>query len=426
MRGVPLKVLEVFLEVRPAMTDDTPNTGEAVARYRYRRNLTQEQLAEAAGLSVSAVKAIERGTRAGRMATLHQLADALGVRTSDLLVPAPGAPVLPEPTNEPDALLAIRQVLTPPLGQLPDPGPAPAAEVWRDTLAYAERLYDNGGYDATLAAVPILLTEARALYEADPSRGDALAHAYLYAAQILTQIRRLDLANHALDKAMGLARSLSDEALAAGTVMIQCWTLLLQRRVAEVEQIALSTAELIEPRMSGPASPKLATWGWLMMRASAAAVRDARSDDAEQYMLQARAAAARLGDVPGQVARVQQLLPLGVRGFSAATVAYKDVENAVLVREPERALQLARQVPPTEITTTNNRDRHRLDVASAQLSVRRPADAIDTLMTVRSTSPEWLRRQGYARDLVRQLVETRRRAYAEQVGILADHVGVPL
>ena len=208
--------------------------------------------------------------------------------------------------------------------------------------------------------------------------------------------------------------------------MIQCWTLLLQRRVAEVEQIALSTAELIEPRMSGPASPKLATWGWLMMRASAAAVRDARSDDAEQYMLQARAAAARLGDVPGQVARVQQLLPLGVRGFSAATVAYKDVENAVLVREPERALQLARQVPPTEITTTNNRDRHRLDVASAQLSVRRPADAIDTLMTVRSTSPEWLRRQGYARDLVRQLVETRRRAYAEQVGILADHVGVPL
>ncbi|MDX6237470.1 MAG: hypothetical protein QOG10_2285 [Kribbellaceae bacterium] len=207
---------------------------------------------------MSAVKAIERGSRVGRMATLHRLANALGVRTSDLLVPATGAPVVAEP--EPDALLAIRQVLTPPLGQPPDPGRPPTPEVWRDTLGYAERLYDRGEYDAALAAVPVLLNEAMALHAADPNRTDALAHAYLYAAQILTQIRRLDLANHALYKAMELARGLSDEVLAAGTVMIQCWTLLLQRRLPEVEKVALSTAELVEPRMSDPASPRLATW----------------------------------------------------------------------------------------------------------------------------------------------------------------------
>ena len=405
-------------------TDNPSTTGETVARYRYRRRMTQEQLAEAAGLSVSAVKAIERGSRGGRMATLHRLAAALGIRTSDLLVPATGASVVGE--TEPDALLAIRQVLTPPLARLPDPGRPPTPEVWRDTLRYAERLYDEGEYDAALAAVPVLLNEARALAEADPARLNALAHAYLYAAQILTQIRRLDLANHALYKAMELARTLSDEVLAAGTVMVQCWTLLLQRRLPEVEQLALSTAELVEPRMSDPASPKLATWGWLMMRASAAAIRDARNDDSEQYMLQAHAAAARLGDAPGQVARIQQQLPLGVRGFSAATVAYKDVENAVLAGEPEQALDLSSRVPPSEITTTNNLDRHRLDVASAQLAVRKPADAVETLLTVRQSSPEWLRRQGYARDLVRQLVEGRRRAYVDQVGLLADHVGVPL
>jgi hypothetical protein len=98
----------------------------------------------------------------------------------------------------------------------------------------------------------------------------------------------------------------------------------------------------------------------------------------------------------------------------------------MLISEPERALELASRVPPSEISTTNNLDRHRLDVASAQLAIRRPGDAVETLLAVRSTSPEWLRRQGYARDLIRQLVEGRRRAFVEEVGVLADHVGIAL
>jgi transcriptional regulator with XRE-family HTH domain len=405
------------------MSQDRPSTGELIARYRYRRGMTQEQLAEASGLSVSAVKAIERGVRAGRMGTLHQLAAALGVRTSDLLIPAAGASILDE--AEPDGLHAIRQVLTPPLGRLPDPGPTPAIQAWRARLASAEAWYENGRYDAALAAAPMLLTEARALVEADARNADALAHAYLYLAQILTQVRRLDLAHHALGQAMDAARACSDEVLAASVVMIQCWTMLLQRRLAEVEQSAVHTAGLVEPRMSEPASPRLAVWGWLMLRAAAAAVRDARREEAEQYMQQARAAAARMGGVPGEVARVQRQLPLGARGFATSTVAYKDVENAVLYREPGQALQLAGQVPATGFSTPDNRNRHRLDVASAQLAVRDPGAAIRTLMSVRETSPDWLRRQGYARDLVGRLVESRRRADAEQIGLLADHVGVP-
>lgn len=403
--------------------DRIPSTGEAVARWRYRRQMTQEQLAEAAGLSVSAVKAIERGARSGRMATLHRLASALNVRTSDLLMPMPGVAVYDEDVGT-DALHAIRQVLTPPLGLLPDPGPAPAPEVWRDTLRYAERLYDEDRYDAALAAVSVLLEEARALHAANPAHGDALAHAYLYAAQVLTQVRRLDLANHALGIAMDLAHDRSDEVLAAGTVMIQGWTLLLQRRAPEVEQLLLHAAELVEPRMSDAVSPRLAVWGWLMMRASAAAVRDARAEDADEYISQARAAAARLGEQPGQIEEIQRQLPIGVRGFSPTTVAYKDVENAVLRGESGRALELASRVPPAELTSPNNRDRHQLDLASAYLAEHRPADAIETMLAVRDTSPEWLRRQGYARDIVGQLVENRRRAYADEVGALADLVGV--
>lgn len=403
------------------MNETIPSAGEAVARYRYRRGMTQEQLAEAAGLSASAVKSIERGTRGGRMETLNRLARALGVTTSDLLVPAPGTQVVTVP--EPDALLAIRRALTPPLGiSLAEPAPPTSQQAWQETLNYAERLYAEDRYDAVLSAVPVLLEEARAIHAANPTNVYPLAQAHLYAAQMLTQVRQLDLANHSLDKAMGLAQSTGDDLLAAWVVTVQCWTLLLQRRFREVEQLATLTADRIEPRMSEPPSPKLATWGWLMVRASSAAVRDARTADAEDYMRMARTAAARLGDEPAP----QRWMPPPVAGFCETTVAYKDVENAVLVGEHGKALALAERVPPSDLPTANNRHRHQLDVAASHLARHQPSEAIETLLDVREAAPAWLRHQGYARGIVTQLVETRRRAYADEVGLLADHIGLAL
>lgn len=394
--------------------------GEAVARLRFRRRMTQEQLAEAAGLSVAAVRAIEQGAREGRMSTLSALARALGVRTSDLLVPERGAPVVHE--SQPDALLAVRRVLSPPLGlPPPEPDKVTSVDAWQRTLAYGERLYDEDNYDAVLESVPALLDEAYALHAAGVDGGaEAYAQAHLYAAQLLTQVRQLDLANHALGKAMDLAGELSDELLAAYVVTIQCWTLLLQRRFPEVETLAVQTAERIEPQMSSRATRQLATWGWLMARASAAAVRDARTDDAEDYMSQARTAAARLD---GHV-WATGWSPPPVRGFCETLVGFKTVENAVLVGDHGKALTLADRLPPSTVPTVNNQCRHRLDIASSQLATHQPAEAIETLLNVREAAPEWLRHQGYGRALIGQLVEQRRRAYADEVSVLADHVGV--
>jgi transcriptional regulator with XRE-family HTH domain len=239
---------------------DSGSAGERVARYRYRRQMTQDELAEASGLSLSAVKSIERGVRTGRLFTLNRLARALGVTTSDLLAPAAGASVVGEPG--PDALFEIRRSLTPPLDaatafaedQVPKAGGPPGrgtdASAWAQTLAYAERLYEQDRYDDVLAAVPTLLDEARALQQTDPAEELPLAQAYLYAAEILIQVRRLDLAQHALDKAMQIAQRISDEMLATWVVRSQCWVLLRQDRKPEVEALAVQTADLIEPQMS--------------------------------------------------------------------------------------------------------------------------------------------------------------------------------
>ncbi|MFC0623244.1 helix-turn-helix domain-containing protein [Kribbella deserti] len=396
------------------MTNDTPTAGEALARYRYRLNMTQEELAERAGVSKSMVKAIEQGTRTGSMPTLNKLARALNITTTDLLIPSRTVKVAPDAS--PDELLAVRRALTPPLfgASVADTPGDPAA--WRDTLAYAERLYRDDNYAAALAAVPVLLDEARSLDTPRP-----LAQAYLYAAQTLTQVRQLDLANHALVEAARAAHDLSDELLAAWASSIQCWTLIRQARFSEVEHLAVSTAELIEPRLSEPASPKLATWGWLMIRAASAAIRDARPDDAEEYMRAARAAASRLGTEAGKVAK---WMPPPVRGFCETTVGYKDAENAVLLEEHGKALEISSRLAPSKVPTSNNRDRHKLDLAASHLAQHQAGDAIETLLDLRQASPQWLKHQRYAKDIVRQLVHDRKRAYAEQVGVLADHVGV--
>ena len=54
-------------------------------RKRHDRDMTQEELAERAGLSARYVGAIERGDVSASVTVLGQLAEALGVEPGDLL-----------------------------------------------------------------------------------------------------------------------------------------------------------------------------------------------------------------------------------------------------------------------------------------------------------------------------------------------------
>lgn len=65
-------------------TENTPDFGTVLKRYRVANGLTQEQLAERAGLSVRGISDLERGARVQpRAYTVHQLADALGLAAAD-------------------------------------------------------------------------------------------------------------------------------------------------------------------------------------------------------------------------------------------------------------------------------------------------------------------------------------------------------
>jgi len=249
-----------------------------------------------------------------------------------------------------------------------------------------------------------------------------VAQAHQVAGTALIQLRALDLAHRALSVALDAADEAGNQHMGASAAATMCWLLLRQGRLSEAERLAVATADAIEPRFRGAPPEQLATWGWLMLRAAAAAVRDNRDDSATDMLNAAAAAASALGDRPPAVALSPG--PAAVGAFCAATVAMKRVEAAVIAGDTARALVLAGQVPDDERPTSNNRNRHRLDVAYAQADQHSYSDATATLLGIRADAPAWLRHQRYARDIVGTIAAARKRAMSAELADLAELVGV--
>ncbi|TDC08745.1 helix-turn-helix domain-containing protein [Streptomyces sp. 8K308] len=129
------------------MREDSP-TGGRLRAVRLARGLTQEALAERAGLSLGVVKKIERGGSA-RIETYHALARALRVRTSRLFDSGP--PHRDQRCDDDNLpLLALRQVIAPPVTVTGPIGLTDALEptpdlpsMWRTSEALAQAYYQD-------------------------------------------------------------------------------------------------------------------------------------------------------------------------------------------------------------------------------------------------------------------------------------------
>lgn len=74
------------------MDDIRPAFGDRVRALRDRLKLTQENLAERAGLHVTYVSGIERGLRSPRLHVVDRLAHALDVTLAELFIDVRGVP----------------------------------------------------------------------------------------------------------------------------------------------------------------------------------------------------------------------------------------------------------------------------------------------------------------------------------------------
>ena len=71
--------------MQPRPTDPRVAFGKAVRRVRQRRGISQERLAELAGIHRTYIGDVERGTRNLALVNMTRIAEALGLRLSDLI-----------------------------------------------------------------------------------------------------------------------------------------------------------------------------------------------------------------------------------------------------------------------------------------------------------------------------------------------------
>ncbi|MEU2092729.1 hypothetical protein [Nocardia beijingensis] len=186
----------------------------------------------------------------------------------------------------------------------------------------------------------------------------------------------------------------------------------MERQFEQVRTLAVSWADRIEPRLSVATTRELSTWGWLLLRGSAAAIRDNRPDEADDMMRLANAAAAAVKRDSGSYHQYWTT-------FGPATVAMKRVENAIVDDRPDLALRLARDVPPGLRPTSDNRNRHLLDVAAAHIELRSYDTAFDVLVQLSREARPWLIEQRSAKDLLGRII-SKRRTLTPEMRDLAD------
>ncbi|MEU2035356.1 hypothetical protein [Nocardia amamiensis] len=232
------------------------------------------------------------------------------------------------------------------------------------------------------------------------------------AGSVMVQTRQRPAARVALERSLADAEATGNVLDAASAVITLCWLLLVERQFEQVRTLATQWADRVEPRLSVATTQEISTWGWLLLRGSAAAIRDNRPDEAEDMMRLAHAAAVAIGRETGGYHQYWTT-------FGPATVAMKRVENAVVDDRPDLALRLARDVPTGLRSTSDNRNRHLLDVVAAHTELRHYDAAFEVLFQLSREARPWLLEHRMAKDLLGRIVN-RRRTLTDEMRQLSD------
>jgi transcriptional regulator with XRE-family HTH domain len=396
--------------------------GENVARIRKARNLSQEELAAAAGVAVDTVARIERGERqTTRTTTLNKLARALAVEPSTLLgiLPPPQEPASADMANLRRAITANADI--PGLTDFSDLRDTVAPPELRGSLSYAWEAYIAGRHSELLHTLPVLVADARRLVHdsRDTRRATAyavLSGAYRMAAGTAGRFGMDDLAFIAAERAVNAARLSDDPDIGvAVSTRYLVWVLVRQGRTGEAEGVAVRMAEQVEPRMSDHNPRALGVFGNLLFNAASAALRADRGERAGELLRVAQAAAVRSGR--------DEVSEAGI--FGPHIAAIQGVDHAVRLGDPEEALRLAERVPrangPVPAFWAAG---HRIHLAAAAVELRLERRALSLLAQARNLAPDWVRCQPLGVGVMREIVDRATRRRNEEFAGLAEHYGV--
>ncbi|MET8042004.1 helix-turn-helix transcriptional regulator [Micromonospora sp. NPDC005215] len=219
-------------------SDDLP-IGRRVARWRVRRSMTQQQLADRLCRSKSWVDKVERGVRAlDRYSVIQELAEVLRVDPEVLLSQRSRR----TPFGTVDGVDDIRAALA--HYDIPQ-APAQTTEEARRRVGYAWLTYQHADYAQLARALPGLLDVVQGARSPE-----LLVQAYRITSSLLVKLGEADLGWLAADRAMSAA---GDDPVLAATAAISVGQAL---RAQDRDQLALTALLPAANRVLPPSSQR--------------------------------------------------------------------------------------------------------------------------------------------------------------------------
>ncbi|WP_244188136.1 helix-turn-helix domain-containing protein [Streptomyces regalis] len=271
-----------------------------------RSGMTQEQLAEAADVSVGVVRKLERGGTAS-LPSLLSIASALGTDIAVLL--GQQAPRRSMDRDERAALRTLSAATHDAAIGIPTDTEPGTVEELRVVVRRADTAYWEGRYTELGALLGALLPEARArhdaagIHEKEVTAG-VLADVFQTAGMAANVWGSRDLAYAALTYGRQIAVQAGDDLRDAHLAATTAWVNLRDGRTSQGFALAAAQADRIEPKMSEHDPDRLSVFGQLVTNAAVAASRGG----AREYLSQAHAVGARLGT---EYARGRHAQPYG-------------------------------------------------------------------------------------------------------------------
>ncbi|MEV0045900.1 helix-turn-helix transcriptional regulator [Nocardia rhamnosiphila] len=406
------------------MSDFQPGDGRYVGRQvrtiRARRGISQQVLADRAGLSRSAIAKYENGLRpVDSRRTLLALASALGVTIADLtgheqekLDPAAAGFHMSVPEIE----IALWTA-----GNVTDTRPPRSLDELTKAAQRAAELRIACDYAALGPMLAPMLTDChrhiRDAADAERERAwDVLSMIAHTTAAALKARGYGALSWTAAQEAENAARSIGGTAALAATAFARSQVLLSRPYSL---QAALDHAEGTAERIAGDVRTigEVETLGMLHLQASL--VTAAIGGDPEPHLDEAAAQAGRLADAPAGTSILRNPT------FGPANVTLWRMSAAMERRDPRRVLALAPTLSPADLPAEGRRAQYFVEIGRAHAMQRNYQDSLYVLLRAEHAAPQHVRNMTHVRELVGHMMRSARRDLTSgDLGKLAQRVGV--
>ncbi|MFF0819753.1 helix-turn-helix domain-containing protein [Micromonospora haikouensis] len=368
------------------MTSIDEPIGRRVARWRARRRLTQQMLADRLGRSKSWVDKVERGVRAlDRYAVIQQVAEVL--RVDPLVLLGERRPPPSTGVGRLGGVDGIRAALA--RYDVPHPTVS-VAEAGRH-VAHAWLTFQHARYDQVTRLLPRLLPEAQGVRQEQP---ELLVQAYRIVSSVLVKLGEAELGWLAADRAVAVAGGDRVLAGAATISAAQALRALGYDRLALVA--ALSAAHCIAPAWEVVAAS--AVYGTLLLQAALAAAGCGDAHRAGELTARAAEVAARVAaDDPNRT------------GFGPVAVDLAEVVAAVELGDARAAVVRHEQVVRRDawrLLPAEHRAAYLVDAARAYLRVGDPGGAGRVLVDA-DGAPAEVRCRPVARTVLAEVASAR-------------------